>query len=258
MTDIDTVFQDYVQYRQQGYEPAAILEHLRDAIALLTQEAQARLSRQIRRWEKHETAEATTTTPVEAVVEVEAAANAVSVSSGRKSASAANMQMIVCPQCARQNVRQEVFCFNCGGMLGKTGSAFETAVLDEDDAARATFFGADTMLVLVVRGTNKHIRLRPQERQHETVIGRSDGGMVLPDVDLAEHDAARYGLSRMHAALRWDERHEVLNAVDLKSANGTFVNGQRLLPNEARVLRHGDELRVARLVLQLYFQHPGD
>jgi pSer/pThr/pTyr-binding forkhead associated (FHA) protein len=39
----------------------------------------------------------------------------------------------------------------------------------------------------------------------------------------------------------------------MNSANGTFVNGQRLHPQEVRVLRHGDELRLGRMVFQTLF-----
>ena len=43
---------------------------------------------------------------------------------------------------------------------------------------------------------------------------------------------------------------------DLGSANGSYINGQRMMPKEVRVLRHGDELRLGKLVLLASFRHP--
>jgi len=38
------------------------------------------------------------------------------------------------------------------------------------------------------------------------------------------------------------------------SSNGTFLNGQRLVPNQPRVLRDGDEVRFGKLVAHIYFK----
>ena len=54
-------------------------------------------------------------------------------------------------------------------------------------------------------------------------------------------------------------REEVNRLVsDLGSANGSFINGQRLLAKEIRVLRHGDELRLGKLVMTVSFRHPAN
>ena len=37
------------------------------------------------------------------------------------------------------------------------------------------------------------------------------------------------------------------------SANSTYLNGQRLLPSEPRILRDNDELRLGRLVIRVTF-----
>ena len=42
--------------------------------------------------------------------------------------------------------------------------------------------------------------------------------------------------------------------VDLGTPNGTYLNGQRLIPNQARVLRDGDDVRLGHLVLQVKFE----
>jgi pSer/pThr/pTyr-binding forkhead associated (FHA) protein len=73
-----------------------------------------------------------------------------------------------------------------------------------------------------------------------------------PDLDLAPFGAAEQGVSRRHAAMRRGE--DTLTLVDFGSTNGTYLNGQRLIPNQPRVLRDGDEIRVARLVFHIFFK----
>jgi len=66
-------------------------------------------------------------------------------------------------------------------------------------------------------------------------IGRAEESDVfVPDV----------GVSRCHADIRWEGDAFVI--ADLGSANGTFVNGERVTE---RVLAHGDEIRVGPLTL---------
>lgn len=54
-------------------------------------------------------------------------------------------------------------------------------------------------------------------------------------------------VSRRHCLL--EERDGVLTVTDLKSANGTFVNGQPV--TEQRVLRDGDLLEIGPLTLRI-------
>ena len=62
-------------------------------------------------------------------------------------------------------------------------------------------------------------------------------------------------VSRRHA--RIFHEYDLYRIEDLGSSNGTFINGQRLMPKEVRALRHGDELRLGRLVMMVSFRHPG-
>jgi pSer/pThr/pTyr-binding forkhead associated (FHA) protein len=84
------------------------------------------------------------------------------------------------------------------------------------------------------------------------VIGRSHEQMdQKPDVDLVAFDAQTKGVSRQHAALLKED--DMLKIVDLGSTNGTFLNGTRMSPNQPRILRDGDELRLGRLTLTVAF-----
>ena len=109
--------------------------------------------------------------------------------------------------------------------------------------------------MLVVDGTSYSYKVQPQRYKHETIIGRSEGSTMKPDIDLSAHNASEMGVSRLHVALQYNAKNNLLSVSDMKSANGTFINGQKLYPQEVRVLRDGDELRLGRLVLRVYFQH---
>jgi predicted component of type VI protein secretion system len=44
-----------------------------------------------------------------------------------------------------------------------------------------------------------------------------------------------------------------LRLADLNSPNFTFLNNQKLIPNQSRILRDGDEIRLGRLVMTVQF-----
>ena len=121
------------------------------------------------------------------------------------------------------------------------------------------FFGDDFILSLKVRGSsevdrNNVYEIRPQELDGEVIIGRfAYGSNEAPDIDLSDHEAEERGVSRHHISLHYDPQENIIRLVDLNSANGTFINGQRLRQGEERVLRNGDELRLGRLVMSVKF-----
>ncbi|SRR5258708_1985549 len=61
-------------------------------------------------------------------------------------------------------------------------------------------------------------------------------------------------VSRLHACLEYD--HEQVVLTDLNSTNGTFVNGERLVPGQQKRLRAGDKINLAQ-VCTLEFDDPG-
>lgn len=82
------------------------------------------------------------------------------------------------------------------------------------------------------------------------VLGRSDPkSSYLPDVDLGDFDALNKGISRRHAVLVHYQGH--LNLVDLGSVNGTFINDERLRPDEPYVLGPGDRVRLGTLEISI-------
>jgi hypothetical protein len=132
-----------------------------------------------------------------------------------------------------------------------------TRKLGEYDNSRDSFFGSESMLVLAIRGSNVSFKVRPQKHTHALVIGRGDQ-TTMPDIDLTEFGAASLGVSRMHVTLHYDSKSASLAVTDMNTVNGTFINGVKLLPQEVRVLRHGDELRLGQMVLVAHFYFAED
>lgn len=112
--------------------------------------------------------------------------------------------------------------------------------IEADLTLRVVIRGAATPMVVSITG--------------DTVIGRRDPTAdTLPELDLSPYGGYQMGISRRHAILRIrDKRLEVL---DLGSRNGTFLNGKRLKPHQAAVVNDGAEVRLGKIVMELYFQN---
>lgn len=163
-----------------------------------------------------------------------------------------------CPYCGVNSPLGEVICQGCGHILTTDGpSATRNLLQTKEFFLSHEFFGVDYTLELRVRDTGRVFSLRPQERSGELVIGRVEDSKALTvDVDLSDQDGEALGVSRVHLALRYDRDYQTVQVFDLGSANGSFLNGQRLYPNEKRIVRDGDELRLGRLVMRVRFARP--
>jgi hypothetical protein len=84
----------------------------------------------------------------------------------------------------------------------------------------------------------------------QMIVGRAnpDAG-YFPEVDLGAFNGSEMGVSREHLYIRLDGDRVVV--VDNGSANGTQLNGEWLKPNEAYPLRHGDELTLGLMKVQV-------
>jgi hypothetical protein len=70
-------------------------------------------------------------------------------------------------------------------------------------------------------------------------------------LDLSTYNARRRGVSRAHCQLERRGGHVVM--IDLASTNGTFVNGEAVLPHKACRLAHGDRLVLGGLHIAIAF-----
>lgn len=92
---------------------------------------------------------------------------------------------------------------------------------------------------------------RPGERYviipGRALIGRSDPvAGIAPDIDLTEQESEVTTVSRRHAEIAYTGDGYTLT--DLGSANGTYVNGTKLAPGEAILLRPGTRVKVGDIV----------
>jgi CheY-like chemotaxis protein len=84
------------------------------------------------------------------------------------------------------------------------------------------------------------------------VLGRSDStGGYTPEVDLSKFDAFSKGVSRKHAVITIKDQKLMIR--DLNSTNGTRLNNVLCKPGEEYRLRHGNELMLGTLRLQVSF-----
>ncbi len=166
--------------------------------------------------------------------------------------------MRVCPYCAHNNREGVLYCEECGQVLYSEQAVVTatkklqigTGNLTTKSGWGTARFTHTATIILHVRDSQQSIEVKPQE---ETILGRYDGSsMSTPTVDLTPFGAYENGVSRIHAAIRRGE--DTLTLVDLGSVNGTHLNGQRLIPNQPRVLRDGDEVRLGKLVCHIYFK----
>jgi hypothetical protein len=140
-----------------------------------------------------------------------------------------------CQQCGEENAEGYVLCVKCG-------HASPLANLPSQPAQDVTF-----TMKFRIEGEELPLTLVPSQR---AMMGRQAPFMLqVPDVDLTDFSAAEHGISRVHAVI--DCTRTGLQITDLDSRNGTFVNGEKVHPFNAHVLRHGDTVRLGSLSLEV-------
>ncbi|MBE9508467.1 MAG: FHA domain-containing protein [Chloroflexi bacterium] len=105
-------------------------------------------------------------------------------------------------------------------------------------------------LRLVVLSTDRQIQLPSTP---EVQVGRLDAAHgIFPDLDLTSDGGLEGGVSRRHCKIH--QRGSAFLVEDVGSANGTFLNGQRLTPYLPHVLKDEDDLQVGRIRLRVVLQ----
>lgn len=145
--------------------------------------------------------------------------------------------------------------------LAKADPTRETAVLSESNPilkrmihrsaqGGTASLGAGREVLLVIRGMVERI-IMVEGKTYK--LGRFEVSTRKDDeIDLSPYGALDRGVSRVHAELSIYNGQIYIK--DLTSTNGTFLAGQRLKPNEATLLRKGDELLIGRLPVQVLFR----
>lgn len=163
-----------------------------------------------------------------------------------------------CPNCGHINRVGLLFCEECGRNLASPLNAtLPTRKIqnETDDSSAKMVYGSarfreDSHVIIHIQDASEPLRLPATPRM---TMGRSDAGSTnKPSIDFSPYGALDKGVSRSHAAIELSE--DTLTIIDTGSANGTFLNGQRLVPNQPRVLRDGDEIRLGKLTAHIYFE----
>ncbi|NDJ77557.1 MAG: FHA domain-containing protein [Chloroflexi bacterium] len=82
-------------------------------------------------------------------------------------------------------------------------------------------------------------------------LGRGEARGADTKLDLNDFGALQHGVSRQHCQLKRVGQQLII--VDLGSANGTFINGDFLKPDEERPLAHGDMIVLGALTVHVFF-----
>jgi serine/threonine protein kinase len=129
-----------------------------------------------------------------------------------------------CGNCGRELAPGDVFCAYCGHRQRTTAK-------------------------LVVLGTNEMSAQFMLNLEGESLIGRMDPNRgIRPEVDLSKYDPAAR-VSRRHAKIIARDTQFFIE--DLGSANGTFINGTKKLPQgQLHALVSGDELKLGETMLK--------
>lgn len=166
--------------------------------------------------------------------------------------------MIVCLNCKHSNMDGSLFCSECGAQLvGKDGLVTQNIATDKfkelvGDVPKGEqyqpFEGDDAWGSLHLLDTG---HVLPLLTKNEFTLGRiSEGQPIMPDIDLSPYQAYAAGVSRLHAVIKRGATGYMV-FMDLGSANGSFINGKRLVPNEEQRVRHGDIVALGKMKIQI-------
>jgi hypothetical protein len=159
-----------------------------------------------------------------------------------------------CKICTYQNIEGALFCEECGAALNIVEDP-ETKRFDSKDFFSATssiknsptlkFSDIYASLHVVSSG-----QILPLVGKTEYTIGRiSSGQSVLPDIDLSPYSAYKEGVSRLHATIKFISGDATI--IDLSSANGVYINGEKIKSNKDIKINHGDIISLGQFKLQI-------
>ena len=169
--------------------------------------------------------------------------------------------MIICSNCKQSNMSGAMFCEECGAQLvGKDSLTTQNISTQQFDSVNERipkndmyqqFDGSDAWGSLHLLDTGQVL---PLSVRNEFTMGRiSEGQPIMPDIDLSPYQAYAAGVSRLHAVIKRNGGQIIF--IDLGSANGTYINGKRLVSNVEQALNHGDIIALGKLKMQILIKN---
>jgi pSer/pThr/pTyr-binding forkhead associated (FHA) protein len=147
--------------------------------------------------------------------------------------------MINCDDCGAQLLPGTLFCKECGFFL-----------LQDNDQTEQIAPGKTQKIYFLIAGSQRQGELETRER---IWIGRADpDDQFWPQLDLTGDGGVEMGVSRRHALIRKQEEGLVL--IDRHSVNGTWIDQERLVPDQPYPLGNVSEVRFGRLTVQLFLE----
>lgn len=248
---LQDLIEEYVFQRQHNVRPELAMNLLKELRPNLTPKELQMLNQEIRAWEA-EQAKSARPTPPPAPATITQPVPPLMPPPGLPSLTrvGAQTEMMSCPHCGTANPTHSKYCYSCGQLLSVVDLS-QTDRLYEEVEDPATF-GNLSSLVITVRGHEGRPIVLDVAYQ-ALVIGRGDHSSPRsPDIDLASYGGKENGVSRLHATLQRADKS--LTLTDRGSVNFTFINGEKIHPNEVRVIRDGDEVRFGRLTTRFTFR----
>ena len=159
---------------------------------------------------------------------------------------------LICSQCHYENKHGALKCARCGARLVTTIPVPDSppqqpsTVKLTGDVTLPTSLKPETIL-LSIAGFPQPIFIKGSS---EIILGRYIPDEPLEVVDLTKYNAHLLGVSRRHALIRvLPDKYTI---EDLGSANGTWLNENRLEPGRPYALTGGDQVRLGQLILFIY------
>jgi hypothetical protein len=160
-------------------------------------------------------------------------------------------EKVACPNCSRLHDAGDRICQYCGAaVFSLKTSKFDSTVLTRVERTKRIGSASLDLRKPITFDIGLERFVLPIA--DSLIIGRTTPlPEQQPDVDLEPYMAQRNGVSRLH--LKITRSHDLIYVTDLRSMNGTRLNGYRLVPHQERILRSGDELIVGRLKVSVSF-----
>jgi len=166
--------------------------------------------------------------------------------------------MIVCENCSYENSDGVLICQRCDMPLGAAATGFLTArVAETQKRIGASQPGAGTQLIseggrLVFQYRSMTVADLNVKTDQRITVGRVDRlTKEIPTINMSGIGGWENGISRLHVAI--EHRADRLVVIDQDSTNGTYINGQRLVPYKTYPLSHGDVLKLGLLTIGVNF-----